>query len=77
MAMIRQTKRTKSYGYPIIRSLFNLQSTFYSKYNLLNYSFFGPQASRKIDLTETWANENLLLGETNRNTGITSKFSSN
>lgn len=47
----------------------NPQSIDYSKYSLINYSFFDPQASGQINSTDAWADENLLLGEKNWNTG--------
>ncbi|CAG5077339.1 glycosyl hydrolase family 18 protein [Parvicella tangerina] len=45
--------------------LVNPQSIDYSKYTIINYSFFAPQADGTIDATDDWADENLLLGEIN------------
>ena len=35
----------------------------YSKYTIINYAFMKPTADGHIDLTDAWADENLLLGE--------------
>jgi len=35
----------------------------YSKYTIINYSFFSPQPGGSINQIDTWADENLLLGE--------------
>jgi len=42
--------------------LVNPESIFYEKYTILNYSFFCPLADGSIVSTDTWADENLLLG---------------
>jgi len=44
--------------------LVNPQSIDYSKYTILNYCFFKPEIDGSISLTDPWADENLLLGET-------------
>ncbi len=43
--------------------LVNPSSIDYSKYSILNYAFFAPQSDGSIDLTDPWADENLLLGQ--------------
>jgi len=40
----------------------------YSKYTIINYSFFKPEASGLISNTDTWADENLLQGQINWST---------
>ena len=45
--------------------LMNPTSIPYSKYSVLNYSFFRPQASGHITSTDDWADQNLLLGQIN------------
>ncbi len=35
----------------------------YSKYTIINYSFFSPQTNGTLAQTDTWADENLLLGQ--------------
>jgi len=35
----------------------------YSKYTIINYSFFSPQVDGSIIQTDAWADENLLFGE--------------
>ena len=35
----------------------------YSKYTIINYSFFSPQSDGSILQTDAWADENLLFGE--------------
>lgn len=49
--------------------LVNPQSIDYSKYTILNYCFFAPQPNGTINLTDSWADENLLLGQINWSTG--------
>jgi len=44
--------------------LVNPQSIDYSKYTIINYCFFNPEIDGSISLTDAWADENLLLGET-------------
>ena len=39
------------------------QSIDYSKYTILNYCFLRPETDGKISLTDSWADENLLLGQ--------------
>lgn len=39
------------------------QTIDYSKYTVLNYCFFVPKADGTIESHDTWADENLLLGE--------------
>ncbi|MBI1837609.1 MAG: T9SS type A sorting domain-containing protein [Flavobacteriia bacterium] len=41
----------------------------YSKYSILNYCFFSPQLDGSILSTDSWADENLLLGQPNWTTG--------
>ena len=43
--------------------LVNPSTIDYSKYTILNYSFFEPEANGSISSTDSWADENLLLGE--------------
>jgi GH18 family chitinase len=45
--------------------LVNPSSIDYSKYSILNYAFFKPEPNGTISNTDTWADENLLLGEMN------------
>lgn len=45
--------------------LVNPQTIDYSKYTILNYSFFEPLASGSIKITDPWADKNLLLGPIN------------
>ena len=40
----------------------------YSKYSIINYSFFKPEASGLISNTDAWADENLLQGQINWST---------
>jgi chitinase len=40
----------------------------YSKYTIINYSFFKPEVSGLISSTDTWADENLLQGQINWST---------
>ncbi len=35
----------------------------YSKYTIINYSFFSPQANGDINQIDVWADENLLFGQ--------------
>ncbi|MBN2682388.1 MAG: T9SS type A sorting domain-containing protein [Bacteroidales bacterium] len=42
--------------------LVNPQSIDYEKYTIINYAFFSPQPDGSIISTDTWADENLLLG---------------
>ncbi len=49
-------------------------SIFYEKYTILNYSFFKPETTGAISSTDTWADENLLLGEINWQTSPPSYF---
>ncbi len=46
----------------------------YSKYSIINYSFFKPEASGLISNTDTWADENLLQGQINWSTTPTSYY---
>ncbi|MCC6699996.1 MAG: T9SS type A sorting domain-containing protein [Fluviicola sp.] len=41
------------------------QSIDYTKYSIINYSFFAPQADGTIKITDPWADKNLLLGPIN------------
>lgn len=41
----------------------------YSKYTIINYAFFSPEANGTITSTDTWADENLLLGQPNWSQG--------
>ena len=45
--------------------LVNPTSIDYSKYTVLNYAFFAPQPDGSILSTDSWADENLLLGPMN------------
>ncbi len=45
--------------------LVNPMSIDYSKYTVLNYSFFAPQSDGSLISTDAWADENLLLGPMN------------
>lgn len=49
-------------------SLVNPKSIDYQKYTIINYSFFKPEADGSISNTDSWADENLLLGEIDWNT---------
>lgn len=49
--------------------LVNPQSIDYSKYSIINYCFFVPEANGSISSHDAWADENLLLGEINWSTG--------
>lgn len=40
----------------------------YSKYSIINYCFFKPEANGIISNTDAWADENLLQGQINWNT---------
>ncbi|MBC7861705.1 MAG: T9SS type A sorting domain-containing protein [Bacteroidia bacterium] len=40
----------------------------YSKYTVINYAFFAPQANGTIIGTDSWADENILLGDINWST---------
>jgi len=42
--------------------LVNPESIFYEKYTVINYAFFRPMADGSIQSTDSWADENLLLG---------------
>ncbi len=44
-------------------NLVNPQTVDYSKYTILNYCFMAPQPDGSINLTDSWADENLLLGQ--------------
>ncbi|MFM9986814.1 MAG: glycoside hydrolase family 18 protein [Flavobacteriales bacterium] len=46
-------------------ALVNPMTIDYSKYTVLNYSFFAPQTDGSLLSTDTWADENLLLGPMN------------
>jgi chitinase len=46
----------------------------YSKYTIINYSFFKPEASGLISNTDAWADENLLQGQINWSTNPTSYY---
>lgn len=41
----------------------NPQSIDYSKYSIINYCFFKPEADGSISSHDAWADENLLLGQ--------------
>lgn len=49
--------------------LVNPQSIEYTKYSVINYCFFKPLPNGDIESTDTWADENLLLGQINWSTG--------
>lgn len=49
--------------------LVNPKTIDYSKYTILNYAFFKPNSTGKVDSTDWWADENLLLGEIDWNKG--------
>jgi chitinase len=42
--------------------LVNPETLFYEKYTVINYAFFRPLADGSIESTDSWADENLLLG---------------
>lgn len=42
--------------------LINPETIQYEKYSIINYAFFSPQVDGSIALTDSWADENLLLG---------------
>jgi GH18 family chitinase len=42
--------------------LVNPESIHYEKYTVINYAFFRPMADGSIQSTDSWADENLLLG---------------
>ena len=42
--------------------LINPEALFYEKYTVINYAFFRPLADGSIESTDSWADENLLLG---------------
>jgi chitinase len=45
--------------------LVNPQSIDYSKYTIINYSFFDVDTDGNIEITDPWADKNLLLGPIN------------
>ena len=49
--------------------LVNPQTIDYSKYSILNYAFLKPEPDGSISFFDSWADENLLLGETDWSTG--------
>lgn len=49
--------------------LVNPQTIDYSKYSILNYAFLKPEPDGSISFFDNWADENLLLGETDWSTG--------
>ncbi len=49
--------------------LVNPQSIDYSKYSIINYCFFVPESDGSISSHDSWADENLLLGETDWQNG--------
>lgn len=42
--------------------LLDPEALFYEKYTVINYAFFNPLANGNIVTTDSWADENLLLG---------------
>ncbi len=44
--------------------LIDPEAIFYEKYTTINYAFFNPTANGTIVSTDSWADENLLLGPT-------------
>lgn len=48
--------------------LVNPMTIQYAKYTIINYAFFKPEATGLISSTDTWADENLLLGQINWST---------
>ena len=54
--------------------LVNPMTIQYEKYTILNYSFFKPELSGAISSTDTWADENLLLGQINWSTSPVSYY---
>lgn len=46
----------------------------YSKYSIINYCFFKPEASGAISNTDAWADENLLQGQINWTTNPVSYY---
>ena len=49
--------------------LVNPMSIDYSKYSIINYCFFAPQPDGSINSTDSWSDENLLLGQPDWNNG--------
>lgn len=49
--------------------LVNPMSIDYSKYSIINYAFFAPQPNGTINSTDSWADENLLMGQPDWNSG--------
>lgn len=65
--LIAQTKEIVGY-YPNWQwydrdGLVNPTSIDYSKYTIINYAFFSPQTDGTINSTDSWADDNLLLGQ--------------
>jgi chitinase len=48
--------------------LVNPSTIAYSKYSIINYAFFKPEASGNITSTDAWADQNLLFGQINWST---------
>lgn len=46
----------------------------YSKYTIINYAFFKPELNGTISSTDSWADENLLLGQINWSTNPVSYY---
>jgi chitinase len=46
----------------------------YSKYTILNYAFFNPNADGTISGLDPWADENILLGQINWSTDPVSHY---
>lgn len=49
--------------------LVNPQTIDYSKYTILNYAFLNPEPDGSISLFDSWADENLLLGQIDWSSG--------
>jgi len=54
--------------------LVNPMTIQYAKYSILNYAFFKPELNGSISSTDTWADENLLLGQINWSTSPVSYY---
>lgn len=54
--------------------LVNPMTIKYEKYTIINYAFFKPELTGAISSTDTWADENLLLGQINWSTSPVSYY---
>jgi GH18 family chitinase len=55
-------------------NLVNPNTIMYSKYTILNYCFYKPNADGTISSTDTWADDQILLGPTNWSTTPVSRY---